>query len=292
MHQIIKTKILKKIYTYWLDRGVFPGKIRNRNREFWQAADSEAVRSLKNFKEDPMDLWRDKPCWQRKLSNKANSREFAEMQGCKLPDLYFKGANVEQIDFSKLPSHYVIRPTIGHSSNMVFVMDQGLNLFDQKRYEFEEIRAILKDMVRKRPGLEILVEEFLQDEQGAYGIQTDYKLFCFKGEVACVWVINRESPTKGFASFYDEEWNLLPMVNITYPFNANQERPACFDEMLSQAKKLSIAYDIFVRVDFYATPKGAVFGEFTATPSMGKNYTRYGKKLLAKYWNQYCEGLV
>ena len=285
-------RLFKKLNPYLPDRGEFPNRIRNRNRLFWQAADSESIRRLKNYQEDSLEQWKDCTYWQRKLSNKANSREFAEMHGCKLPDLYYKGADVENIDFSKLPVQYVIRPTVGHSSKMVFIMDKGLNLFDHKTYDFEQIRAILKNMVDSQPGLEILIEEFLQNENGTYGIQTDYKVFCFKGEVAAIWVINRESPSSGFSSCYDEHWNPIPMINGIYPFKAHQEKPSCFDEIVAQAKLLSLSYGIFVRIDFYATPKGAVFGEFTATPSMGKRFTRFGKKLLAEYWNKYCEGLV
>lgn len=281
-----------KICTILRDRGEFPNRIRNRNRVFWSAADARQIKVTKHTREDSLDIWRNAPNWQRKLSNKANSREFAARYGAKLPDLYWKGSDLENLDFTTLPPCYVIRPSIGHGSNMVFIMKNGINLFDLKSYKPEEIIVILKEMVDKRPGLEVLVEEFLQDEKGEYGIQTDYKFYCFRGEIACCWVINRKSPKTGHASYYDEHWNKLKMVNITYPHKHDPLKPKCYQEMVNEAKKLSIPYDIFVRIDFYATPKGAVFGEFTATPSMGKMYTSYGKKMLLKYWDKYCMGKI
>lgn len=284
--------MLTKIFRLLRDRGEFPDRIRKRNHVFWSAADGKQIKVTKHTREDSLETWQSALNWQRKLSNKGNSREFAAKFGSKLPDLYWRGADVDDIDFTSLPTHFVIRPSIGHGSKMVFIMKNGINLFDQKRYEPEEIRTILKEMVAAREGLEILVEEFLKDEKGEYGIQTDYKFYCFRGEVACCWVINRESPKTGHASYYDENWNKLKMVNTTYPHKYDPVKPKCYQEMVDQAKKLSIPYDIFVRIDFYATPKGGVFGEFTATPSMGKMYTSYGKKLLLQYWDKYCKGMI
>jgi hypothetical protein len=284
--------MFQKVLTYLRDRGEFPDRIRNRNRVFWSAPDAKQIKITKNTKADPLSKWQDAPNWQRKLSNKGNSREFAELFGARLPALYWKGSDVDQLDFATLPNHYVIRPTIGFGSNQVFIMNNGTNLFDCRRYEPEEIRTILKNMISNREGLEVLVEEFLQNEKGEYGIQTDYKFYCYKGEIACCWVINRESPKSGNGSYYDLNWNKIKMVNTTYPHKFDPIKPKCYEEMIEQARKLSIPYDIFVRIDFYATPKGAVFGEFTPTPCMGKMYTSFGKKLLLDYWDKYCPGKI
>lgn len=62
--------------------------------------------------------------------------------------------------------------------------------------------------------------------------------------------------------------------------------------MVQLAKQLSKTYQLFVRVDFYATDKGAVFGEFSLTPHLGKNFTPYGEKLLTSYRDKYCNGMV
>jgi hypothetical protein len=43
--------------------------------------------------------------------------------------------------------------------------------------------------------------------------------------------------------------------------------------MTEAAVRFSKAYEIFCRVDFYATDKGAVFGEFTPIPAVGKGFT-------------------
>jgi hypothetical protein len=284
MLEYIKKKILNS--------GEFSDRIIRRHKLFWGDANAEKVRNLKMSAADPIEKWQDEPFWQRKLSNKANAREFVKMFDCQVPDLYWRGSDVENIDFNTLPPYYVIRPTTGHSSKMVFVMDHGKNLFDDKDYTPAEIVAYLKAAVDKKEDLEFLVEEFLQNEEGEHHILTDYKFFCFDGEVAVVWEIKRTGPKTGFATFYDENWKKIDEVHVFYPPKEANEPPACYQDMLAQAKRLSKAYGIFVRLDFYATNKGAVFGEFTPTPALGRGHTRFGKKLLLKYWDTYNKGQI
>ncbi|AMR32700.1 hypothetical protein A0256_15355 [Mucilaginibacter sp. PAMC 26640] len=273
-------------------RGPYPARIRERHQQFWNDPNAEHIRNTIMDAEDSIDEWKNVDHWQRKLSNKHNAREFAGKFGCKVASLIWEGRNVDEINFNSLPKHYVIRPTIGHSSNHVFIMKDGYNLFDKKRYQPKEILAILKQQVAANKHIHFLVEEFLQNEQGATEILKDYKIFCFNGEIACIWVIDRLSPTSGTACFYDSNWNLIKPINKKYLCGKYQAPPACLNDMLDQAKRLSKAYEIFVRVDFYATNNGAVFGEFTPTPSMGGNTTRFGQKLLMNYWNKYCAGMI
>lgn len=284
--------MLNTITDYLRNSGEFTKRIKSRHDTFWKDAHAETIRNSKMSKDDILERWRDIPHWQRKLSNKFNAREFAHKYDCNLPELYWKGADVDNIDFNALPPNYVIRPTTGHCSSLVFLMRDGLNLFDRKRYTSEQIRETLKNETHGKPHLEFLFEEFLEQEQGEHGILNDYKFFCFNGEIACIQVINRVGPNQGYGSFYDENWNKIKKVTHTYKPAKTQSAPSCLDDMVASAKKLSKAYGIFVRIDFYATYKGCVFGEFTPTPSMGRNYSSFGRKLLLSYWDKYCAGLI
>ena len=42
--------------------------------------------------------------------------------------------------------------------------------------------------------------------------------------------------------------------------------PDCTDELISTAKLLGKSVEMFMRIDLYATTRGAVFGEFTSQP--------------------------
>lgn len=270
----------------------FRARIKHRHQTFWTPENAELVRNTPAYAGDSLEKWQDVPLWQRKLSNKYNARQFAVAMGCKVADLYWKGRNPEEIDFDSLPEQFVIRPTIGHSSGNVFVMDKGLNYFDNKSYTAGQIRMALGQAISTSPNLEFLIEEFLQENAGEYKILNDYKFFCFNGEIASCQLINRLGPKAGFGSFYDEYWRPMEAVHPGYTLIPPQPRPNCLEEMVEHVKTLSKAYQIFCRIDFYATTKGAVFGEFTPTPGMGAGYSKFGQRLLLSYWDKYCTGLV
>ena len=242
--------------------------------------------------DDPFDRWQDVENWQRKLSNKYNAKQFAIKMGCKVAELYWSGRNPESINFSSLPKQFVIRPSIGHSSGSVFLMNDGLNLFDNKHYSNNELVSIMAAKLQEKANMEFLVEAFLQEQPGVYKILNDYKFFCFNGEIASCQLINRKGPKAGFGSFYNERWEPMKAVHPGYTLVDPQPAPACLEEMVVQVKALSRAYRIFCRIDFYATTEGAVFGEFTPTPGLGRGYSAYGQRLLVSFWDKYCTGLV
>ncbi|OLY92692.1 TupA-like ATPgrasp [Cnuella takakiae] len=270
--------------------GEFGQRIRARHARFWKTEDGEQVRNTIHFAEDPIEIWKDKQLWQRKLSNKFNAREFAKKHGCQVAELYWRGRDLNTLDFAQLPAQYVMRPTIGHNSNQVFLMNDGVNILENKPYTPEEIKAALQKAFDANPSLEFVVEEFLQNEAGEYKIPVDYKMYLFNGELAAFLVIQRSGPTKGFGNFYDEKWTPIERLRTHYPEGELLPKPHCFDQMVADAKRLSKAYEIFVRIDFYATPQGAVFGEFTPTPALGKDYTEAGEQLLLSYWNRFTPG--
>jgi hypothetical protein len=292
----IKEKLLRYIKKLSPDpkesESEFTKRVRNRHKTFWKTPNAEIVRNTIMNATDPIEKWRDVENWQRKLSNKYNSREFAKMHSCRLPDLYWKGRNPETFDFDSLPENFVVRPTIGHSSGLVFLMKGSLNLMDSKTWSKEDIKQALSRALDQNYILEFLIEEFLRTENGEYKIPDDYKLYMFNGEVATIQVINRLGPSKGFTNCYDEHWNPMENVNIYYATGTYQPPPKCLAEMVEKAKELSKSYEIFVRIDFYATDKGATFGEFTPTPFMGYSFTEFGNQLFINYWDRFCKGKI
>lgn len=285
--------MIQAIFNVLNQKNEFSKRIISRNEIFWNAPDVTEIRTTLFNATDPISKWKNTENWQRRLSNKYNSREFAKMHGCRVPELYWKGSDLTTINFTHLPENYVIRPTKGHSCNHVFLMKNGGNLFDQCGYTEQEIKEVLNDALKYNYTPEFLIEEFLTTEEGEHEIPDDYKIYTFNGEIAGIAVINRLSQSSGYVSFFDQNWRRLEKISTnTYKDAAIQQKPNCFDEILHHAKLLSKTYKIFVRVDFYATARGAVFGEFTPTPSVGKGFTPFGENLFTTYWDKYCSGLV
>ena len=272
---------------------VFAKRIKRRHKTFWNSSDAETVRNISMSSSQPLTEWKDKKLWQRKLSNKYNAREFAKLHNCKVPDLIWKGRNVNSIYFEKLPEYYVIRPTIGHSCKHVFLMANGINLMDKQTCSAEDIKAVLSESADQNPALEFLIEEFVKTECGKYEIPVDYKFYMFNGEIARIAVINRLGPKEGSVSCYNRDWNMVQNINENkYAKAEYQQSPKCLTEMIEHARKLSKTYEIFVRIDFYATDRGAVFGEFTPTPGSAKYLTPLSDNLFIKYWDSYCKGKI
>lgn len=270
----------------------FSYHLKHRHKLFWSDPNAETVRNTIMSAWDPIEKWRDVENWQRKLSNKYNSREFAKKYNCKVPQLYWRGRDVNDIDFESFPLNYVIRPTVGHSLCSVFLMQGVTNLLDSKIYLRDDIKKLLSKALSDNENLEFLIEEFVRTEEHEYRIPDDYKFYVFNGQIGCIQVINRVNGKKGYTSWYDREWNLLPNLTTNYPDGDPQAKPACFFNMMELAKKLSEVYGIFVRVDFYATDEGAVFGELTPTPARGIGFTLWAEKLLGRYWEKFCKGMV
>jgi hypothetical protein len=296
--QIISTlktlaKSIKKIlFPQSIFKKEFKERIILRHKTFWNEVNAEEIRNTAMVANDPIEKWKNVRYWQRRLSNKNNAREFAKKHNCKVADLYWKGRNATEINFSLFLNKYVIRATIGHSSGNVFLINDGLNLMNNKAFDKDDINSTITEICKKDQNVEFLIEEFLQSENGEFKIPNDYKFYMFNGNIAAIQLINRLGPSKGFTTCYNQQWKQIANINTYYPKGSYETPPKCLDEMILKAKELSLIYEIFVRIDFYATTKGAVFGEFTPTPFMGNHYTPSAEKMFIKYWDKYCQNKV
>lgn len=271
----------------------FTRRIVKRSEIFWGYPGGGKQQMPLFTAQDPWEEWKGSANWQRLISNKFNSREFAKKLGCRVPFLYWKGKDFNSINFDVLPDNYVIKPTLGKSSNFVFLMKGNFNLFDGKTYSREEIISKLNAVHTKQPEAEFMIEEFLATEEGEFRIHNDYKFYMFNGKVACIRLINRKGAHEGTNRYYNENWQPIPSLKKTKYGDASlQPPPACLAEMIAFAKTLSKALGIFIRVDLYATREGAVFGEFAPTPSHGSGYSRAGSKFLIRYWEENCKGMI
>ncbi|MBE9586641.1 hypothetical protein IM792_19485 [Mucilaginibacter sp. JRF] len=271
---------------------LFTNRIKRRHKAFWQSAGAEELRNtpIQNFAS--LDDLRSQPHWQRILSNKANASRFAAMYGCQTPTIYWQGRNVNDIDFNAIPAQFVIKPTVGHSCNNVFLINNGYNYMDKRYYTRRELLVEMEQTLAENPLTEILIEEFLTCEQGEYRIPVDYKLHAFNGEIARIEAIHRIGPREGTVNVYDKYWSPKENIGKKYVNALDATPPKCIAQIISQANVLSKAYQIYVRIDFYATSRGAVFGEFTPTPGIGVGFTKNADRLFTYYWDEYCKGMI
>ena len=222
--------------------------------------------------------------WQRRLTNKLSAREFAIKYGVPVPKLYWYGKDVTDIPFSKIGSKYVIKTSFGTASKDVLLMVDGLNLLDNKPYDEEKIREFFRQKMQKvEPFGYVMIEEIIPS--GARNeIAKDYKCYFFGGAVHFIHVI--VDRINKLVNWYTREWEELPgEMNSVMKRGKGVNRPTYLNELISYAEKLGKAYGRkYVRIDFYITEEGCLFGEFTATPSGGYGLNRYGNRVFGRLW--------
>lgn len=233
---------------------------------------------------DNDESWQCCHYWQRKLTNKLNARNFAIKNEIPVPDLYWYGKNASDIPFDNLPDNYVIKTSFGSGSTHVIPVMKGVNVFNNIAYRPARIIEFFKQhMSRVAPYGYIMVEELLTKDKGTT-LAKDYKCDIFNGKIAFINVIDRINKER---VWYTREWD-PPEKKVgseRFKDGIPEEKPKYYNDLIYYAEKLGKAYGpTYVRIDFYITGRGCVFGEFTPFPSGGKGYSRYGDITFGKLW--------
>lgn len=241
----------------------------------------------------------------KSIAGKLEGRAFAGSLGCRLPDLYSVSDSIDELPlFSTLPARFVIKPTRGWSAKGVFALDNGVNLFDGKIWDREAIIRQLSE-VKSQTDLSsimydcrsgFMVEELLESWDHKPGIPLDYKFYAFGSRIAFIHIIERNSNARLSANrhwLFDEHWvPLQRQVVRTQALETNPlPAPDCLAEMVGMVKRMGSALGMFMRIDMYATTRGAVFGEFTPTPHGGKGFTPWADEWMGGLW-QGVEGVA
>ena len=183
-----------------------------------------------------------------------------------------------EIDFSALPERFVLKATHDSGSVKVCRNKASFDCRAARRYFARALRTryYMKGRERQYEPItpRIIAETYLDD--GKHTLPTDYKLYCFNGKpklmMACT---NRGTDKQVTASFFDLEWNEIPIYCPDFENTAETiERPYSFEKMKEIASVL--CRDIpFVRIDFYDIQGKLYFGEMTFCD--GGGYEGYGE---------------
>lgn len=179
----------------------------------------------------------------------------------------------DDIDFDKLPNQFVLKCT-HDSGGLVICRDKSeFNNVSAKK----KINRSLKnnyyyagrEYPYKKVPPRIIAEKFMTDDSNSSDF-TDYKFFCFNGNVDCVMVCLERSTGNTKFYFFDKDWNLkrLNKRGKAAPNGFTIPKPECMDEMFELAAQLSTGMP-FVRVDLYQSDGKVYFGELTFYPDSG-----------------------
>lgn len=175
--------------------------------------------------------------------------------------------NFDDIDFDILPHQFVLKTS--HDCGGVFVCK------DKSSFDKEKARKFLMEHLNRDyylTGREwpyknvkpcIFAEKYMADG-GDSDQLTDYKFFCFDGQVKAMFVATDrtliDEETK--FDFFDENFNHLPVLQGHPNATKMIECPPTFERMKYLASILSKGFPE-LRVDFYNAGNQIYFGELT-----------------------------
>lgn len=267
----------------YLDLSYNPPTLRGRSTEkFWP--------DDRNFAACPMKL--------RHFESKSFTTQYAQKAGIPVPKVYARFSSIEEFDALDLPERYVLKPDTG-SAMGIFLMHGNLNLVDGRFYSKAKIRKTLCELLKQRLRSSFAVEELISQEgipEDAPLLPLDYKVHCFGGKGLIVQVIDRNKVIRGFqpprqswfsrnrvAAPFPMRFSSAPGREIL-PLSLSQGFPACWDDLLDLADKVSEDLQDYARVDCYASAEGPLLGEVSTMPNGGREFTEFGDTILSQAW--------
>jgi TupA-like ATPgrasp len=233
------------------------------------------------------------------IASKTNGQAYMRSLGHAVPETYGVYPSLDEIPrFEDLPENVVLKPTHGWSAAGVFLLQDGVDWIRKRRFSRDDLihAARIQDgPARKAIAGTWVAEELLFDFHDPSRPALDYKFFCFGPKVVAIQIIDRSSLTTIENPCWnrDPDWRPLPfrLKWDLYPQRSMLPEPPFLDEMLKIVSEVAGRLNIFIRIDMYATDRGPVFGEFTAYPSNGLNFTPQGDAWLGSHWTTIDGGL-
>lgn len=238
-------------------------------RAFRRFADLRRPRTL-NEKINWRKLHQRDPRFTQFADKAAVKKEVARLVGGEhvIPTLW-TGEMPENIPFHDIDPPYVIKTTHGC----------GGNIFVRRREDVDKkmIVAALERQLKRPHGRQkrewgyydiprkIIIEPMIEIPGGK--APEDYKFFVYHGRAHFIQV-DADRHENHQRTFYDRDWNLLPLTTSRARMGRPLPKPPRFDEMIELAELIGAAFD-FVRVDLYCTVHMVFFGEATFYPSGG-----------------------
>lgn len=210
-------------------------------------------------------------------------RDYVKQCGCEeiLNELYYVWDSVDEIEWDKLPSQFVIKWNFGCGHNLICFDKSKLDIEDAKRKLKEWYKThdtfylAYSEMQYKGIPPKLICEKLIETGDG--GLPVDYKFYCFDGRAECVLVCCDRDEEGNDAKYYffDRNWELKRYNKLgkEAPEGFTLPKPQNIEMLFDYAEKLTKVFP-FVRADFYLENGKCYFGELTFTPMAGFDTNR------------------
>jgi hypothetical protein len=226
------------------------------------------------------------------LVNKSAMLKYAERMTLPIPERYAEVATVEELDFAALPERVVIKPNNSADNDCVMLFDNGREIFSGSEAPVESRAEFVRETFANgrfiKRDTRILAEEFVRDYNESFAVPRDFKVYVAGGRSWVVQVVNRVGPKKSWTHrFYSRDWVPYGPFQMSNLFGEEIPPPPHLDRMIEIADRIARDIDVFMRLDFYISAKGPVFGEFTSYPNAGMRFTEIGNAVLCDLMDRY-----
>jgi hypothetical protein len=199
---------------------------------------------------------------------------------------YFILEKIDDISNVELPDNCVIKfNNLASSKGIIFRKNGRFN----NNFSLNQVIIYLKNNSKQNPlwpismkniKQKVIIEELLIPSDN---ILYDIKCYVFNGIVNHTAIIN---PNKRAETYTIDKDNNRVIYDPRDSNNIKKSLPKIkyLNEIIELANKIAIELfsDTFLRIDFYSTTKGPMFGEFTFNPNNGGMFTKEADKILGK----------
>ena len=216
--------------------------------------------------------------------DKVNYNAMCKKLSIPCPKQYFVIDNIENIRKIKLPDNCVIKyNNLAGSKGIVFRkngifnnnfnLNQVINFLKKNNKQSPKCQISIKNIKQK-----VIIEELLFPTNN---ILYDIKCFAFNGIVHFTTIINPKNRKKTYTF---NKNNIRVIYDVRDHKNIKKPIPKIkyLKKIITYSNKIAkeLFSDTFVRIDFYSTTKGPMFGELTFRP--GNKFTKDVDKRLGK----------
>ncbi|MEZ5166404.1 MAG: ATP-grasp fold amidoligase family protein [Acidimicrobiales bacterium] len=214
------------------------------------------------------------PYWE--VNDKLGGYRYVAALGLDHPAVLARHDEIRDVDPGAIPRRFLVKPVGGSTNRGVFGLDLEdrpatgayTELLTGRELTWAQVvEEYESHVVEKRISAALVVEELLRHPRDTAAIPDDFKVYCFYDRAALVMQRHMNATADRTAwrfKFWDREWVDLGPIKFADRCDPDLPPPVHGDAIIEAAERLGAALRLpFVRLDFYDTDRGAVFGEVT-----------------------------
>lgn len=212
------------------------------------------------------------------------------------PQTYVAGTTIDGLDWGAMPPRFAIKPHNGANNRGVFLLvhvdgDTYVDLMDGGRKSIGEITDRYAKWASEGVSERFAVEELLEprsDLAQPVDIPDDLKVYCFYDRPTVIMQRRMHGVSdrkKWRFKVWTAQWAGLGPVKYPDRYDPDLERPPGGDDVLASAASIARFLAVpFIRLDFYDTARGPVFGELSPHPGPPEVWAPDADEMLGREW--------